>query len=69
MKRLKQWEQEKSALEEGIKAVGRAKSVYERRLRDVADRLKLGSVGSPSVNSEAAEVMLNAIVIHTLSTS
>ena len=56
MKRLKQWEFEKSSLESGIQAIEKARDVYERRLLEVRDRLKFGQVpGSPSVNSEVAE--------------
>ena len=56
MKRLKHWEFEKSSLESGMKAIEKAREVYERRLREVRDKLKFGSVpGSPSVNSEVAE--------------
>ena len=56
MKRLKHWEFEKSSLESGIKAIEKAREVYEGRLREVTDRLKFGQVPrSPSVNSEVAE--------------
>ena len=56
MKRLKQWEFEKSSLESGMKAIEKAREAYERRLHEIRDRLKYGQVsGSPSVNSEVAE--------------
>ena len=56
MKRLKQWEFEKSSLESGMKAIERARDMYERRLHEIRERLKFGQVpGSPSVNSEVAE--------------
>lgn len=69
MKRLKHWEFEKSSLESGIKAIEKAREVYEGRLREVTDRLKFGQVpGSPSVNSEVAEerTMFELRSIHEL---
>ena len=58
MKRLKQWEEEKSVLEEGLKAIKGAHEWYESRLKGVTERLRKGAEPSatPAANTEAMQV-------------
>ena len=58
MKRLRQWEEEKSVLEEGLKATKMAQDWYKTRLEGVSDRLRRGPEPSatPAANTEAMQV-------------
>ena len=58
MKRLKQWEDEKSVLDEGLDAIEKARSFYETRMAAVREKLRNGtsSIGATAFNTEAAEV-------------
>ena len=58
MKRLRQWEEEKSVLEEGLKATKVAHEWYKTRLEGVAESLRRGAEPSaaPAANTEAMQV-------------
>ena len=58
IKRLKQWEEEKSVLEEGLKATKVAYEWYKLRLEGVSERLRKGPEPSstPAANTEAMQV-------------
>ena len=58
IKRLKQWEEEKSVLEEGLKATKVAHEWYKSRLEGVSERLRKGPEPSstPAANTEAMQV-------------
>lgn len=58
IKRLRQWEEEKSVLEEGLKATKMAQEWYKTRLEGVSERLRRGPEPSatPAANTEAMQV-------------
>ena len=69
MRRLKQWEEEKGVLEEGLKAIRGAEDWYESRLQGVSERLRTGADPSatPAANTEAMQVChhkLSAVASH-----
>ena len=51
MRKLKQWEEEKRVIEEGLRVINSAQDWYKSRLTSVNDRVKFG--GDPSANSAA----------------
>ena len=55
---MKQWEEEKSVLEEGLKATKVAYEWYKLRLEGVSERLRKGPEPSstPAANTEAMQV-------------
>ena len=65
MKRLRQWEEEKSVLEEGLKATKIAHEWYKTRLEGVSERLRKGAEPSaaPASNTEAMQVNFNNISV------
>ena len=60
IKRLRQWEEEKSVLEEGLKATKIAHEWYESRLKGVSEQLRKGAEPSsaPAANTEAMQVFV-----------
>ena len=58
MRKLKQWEEEKRVLMEGLKVITSAQNWYESRLKRVRERLKFGSdpSGNPVATTDAAQV-------------
>ena len=61
MKRLKQWEEEKSVLEEGLSAIAATQEWYTERMASLQEKLRFGpeAMGSPSsANSEAFQVRM-----------
>ena len=63
MRKLKQWEEEKRVIEEGLRVINSAQEWYKSRLTSVSERVKFG--GDPSANSaattEANQVGMNLI--------
>ena len=60
MRKLKQWEEEKRVLEEGLKIITGACEWYNSRLKSVNERLKFGCdpSSSPAATTEATQVRI-----------
>ena len=59
MRRIKQWEEEKSVLEEGLMSIKEAQDLYTERLQTVLNRLKFGPESGSAHHSEARQERLN----------